>query len=89
MASGSIPAAPTNAKREVMPMGIAPYMTVTELADSWGTNPDKLHEYARRESDPLPIRYIKGKTRYGIVMVEEVNEWLLRNTVLANERKSA
>lgn len=66
-----------------------PYMTAGELADSWGVAPEKLYEYARRESDPLPIRYVRGKTRYGIVMVEEVSEWLLRNSVLFNDRKAA
>lgn len=69
-------------------MVVAPYMTVSELAESWGTYPDQLYGYARRQSDPLPIRYIKGKTRYGIVVVEEAHEWLLRNTVLYGERKA-
>lgn len=70
-------------------MGTVPYMTIKELAESLGTNADKIREYARRVNDPLPVRYLAGKTRYGIVVVEEVTAWIDRNTVLYSEMVDA
>lgn len=63
------------------------YLTVPELADQLGVQPHSIREYACREEDPLPIRYMKGKERSGFVIVEELNEWLARNTCLHTERR--
>lgn len=64
-----------------------PYMTVGQLAAMWGTKPSKLHELARRRDDPLPIRYVKGKSRSGFLALAEVECWVERNTCLYQERR--
>ena len=40
---------------------------------------------ARRAEDPLPVRYLKGKTRYGFVVVPELMEWLERNSEVRSD----
>ena len=63
-------------------------MTVSELASEWGVKVNGIYSLAASRDDPLPIRYPKGKVRSGFVVVEELNEWIGRNTVLYNERKA-
>lgn len=62
-------------------------MPVREIADQLGTNHSTILQYARREDDPLPLRYIKGKRNGGFVIVPEFVEWLERNTCSYAERK--
>jgi len=59
--------------------------TIPDLAKQWHKKPQTLYALAKRESDPLPIRYLDGD-RYGGVLVSEFEEWLRRNTKLLNER---
>lgn len=64
------------------------YLTFPELARQLGTRPDHLMPYVNRELDPLPLRFIKGKRRSGFVVVEEMNEWIERNTVHYQEKEN-
>lgn len=61
-------------------------MSKREVARQLGTNESKVGEYARREVDPLPLRYIKGKRNGGFVVVGEFVEWVERNTVMYRDR---
>ena len=61
--------------------------TVPDLAKQWHKRPKALYDLALREDDPLPVRYLPGD-RYGGVLVSEFEEWLRRNSVLANERST-
>ncbi|BDE94908.1 hypothetical protein [Raoultibacter timonensis] len=63
------------------------YMTAPELASQWGVKLAHLYELASRSIDPLPLRYERGKTRSGFLIIEELNDWIARNTVLYSERK--
>ena len=72
---------PQDRKEIDMPVVI----TVPELAEQMHKSPDKLYEWAKRENDPLPVRYIGGE-RYGAILVSELAEWFIRNGQLANER---
>lgn len=63
-----------------------PYMTVSQLASMWGTKVETIRTYARRADDPLPIRYIAGKSRYGFIALSELEPWVERNTCLLGER---
>jgi len=60
-------------------------ISVPALAKDWHKNPDRIYELASREKDPLPIRYLPGD-RYGTILVSEFETWLMRNTVLFNEK---
>lgn len=62
-------------------------ITTKDVAQKLGTNHATVLEYARRQEDPLPLRYIKGKSNGGFVVVEEFLEWIKRNTCMFNERK--
>ena len=46
----------------------------------------KLYEWAAREVDPMPVRYVDGE-RYGSVLVSEFEAWFKRNTGLYSERR--
>ena len=59
--------------------------TVPELAKEGHKSADRLYELARREEDPLPVRYMDGD-RYGVILVDEFAAWLKRNGRLYNER---
>ncbi len=57
------------------------YMPLSEVALQMGTRDDNLLPYIRRAEDPMPVRWLAGKSRYGFVIVAELNAWLERNTV--------
>ena len=67
---------------------MATYMTAPELAEEWGVKLNSVYALAGASKDPLPIHYVMGKTRNGFVIVDELNEWIGRNTVLYSERKA-
>lgn len=60
-------------------------INVPDLAKQWHKRKETIYEMAKRESDPLPLRYLDGD-RYGAVLESEFSEWFVRNTKLANER---
>ena len=60
-------------------------MTMGLLAEQLGTRKDKLMVYARRAEDPLPVRYLDGKKRYGFVMVSEFSAWLERTSEVRSD----
>ena len=57
------------------------YMPLSAVARQMGTRDDYLLPYIRRAEDPMPVRWLAGKSRYGFVIVAELNAWLERNTV--------
>lgn len=61
-------------------------MTVRQLADETGWDEKNIRDYARDAVDPLPIHYVKQRHRGGIVIVEEVQEWIRRNSRLYAEK---
>lgn len=63
-------------------------MPVREVAEQLGTNHSTILQYARREDDPLPLRYIKGKKNGGFILVSELSDWIVRNTCSYSERKN-
>lgn len=62
------------------------WTTVPELAKEGHISAEKLYELARREEDPLPLRFLGDRSRYGQVLCSEMDEWVRRNGVLMNER---
>ena len=62
------------------------FMSVKRFADECGWDVKLVYEYARDGSDPLPIHYVKGRHRGGVVIVQEVSEWIRRNSRLYSER---
>ena len=65
---------------------MAAYMTVRQLADETGWDEKNIRDYARDSADPLPIYYVKQRHRGGIVIVDEVSEWIRRNSRLYSEK---
>lgn len=64
------------------------FIPATEVASQIGVDMPSFREYAKRKTDPLPIRYLPGRRRYGFFIVSEIEEWMLRNTDLYAERDS-
>lgn len=62
------------------------WITVPQLAEEGHISPDTIYQLARREEDPLPLRYING-ARYGQVLVSELTEWVQRNGILMRDKK--
>lgn len=60
-------------------------ITMGPLAEQLGTRKDHLMVYARRAEDPLPLRYLDGKKRYGFVIVPEFVAWLERNSEVRSD----
>lgn len=60
-------------------------ITVPELAEQMGKSEVQLYSWAKRENDPLPLRYVSCE-RYGSVLVSEFEEWFKRNGVLMRDR---
>ncbi len=65
------------------------WTTVPDLAREGHVSADRLYELARREVDPLPLRYIGGGTRYGQILVSELEDWVKRNGCFYNERRGS
>lgn len=65
---------------------MAAYMSVKRLADETGWDSKQIYEYAKDRSDPLPIYYVKNRYRGGVVIVDEVSEWIRRNSRLYADR---
>ena len=64
---------------------MAVMITVPELAEQMHKSTDQLYAWARRDNDPMPLRYVSGE-RYGSMLVEEFAEWFKRNGVLMADR---
>lgn len=63
------------------------FVTVPDLARQMGKTVNTLYEWARREEDPLPLRYERGTSRSGCVAVAEFMDWWKRNSVHYQERR--
>lgn len=55
------------------------FLSVPEAARELHTKPETLREWASRHDDPFPIEILPWNSRHGIVMVEKMKEWYLRN----------
>lgn len=66
---------------------MAAFMTVKKLAEETGWDEKNIRAYAKDASDPLPIYYVKQRFRGGVVIVEEVEEWIRRNSRLYSEKE--
>ncbi len=62
------------------------FMSVKQLAEETGWDVSCIYEYARDVADPLPIYYVKQRYRGGVVIVDEIKEWMHRNSRLYSEK---
>ena len=62
------------------------YTNVAKFCEQTGHDPDHMRAFAKRKEDPLPLRYMPGQRRNGFFIVDELDEWLKRNTCFMNER---
>ena len=62
------------------------FLTVKALAEQTGWDIKTIYAYAKDEYDPLPIRYVRGRFRYGILIASEAEEWVRRNSRLYSEK---
>lgn len=61
-------------------------VTVADLAEQMGKDKHTLYGWARREVDPLPLRYERGSRKAGSIVVAEWRDWWARNSVHFKER---
>ena len=61
-------------------------VTVPALAEQMGKSRNTIYEWARRKEDPLPLRFEKGTSKNGCIIVDDFKEWWLRNSVHYQER---
>lgn len=59
---------------------------VKRLAAETGWDIHTIYGYAGRDEDPLPLRYVEGRKRRGIIKEESFWEWFDRNSVAYAER---
>ena len=50
-------------------------ITVSELAEQMGKSVNTLYDLAKRDYDPLPLRYLAGEVKNGAILVSELEEW--------------
>lgn len=63
-------------------------ITVPDLAEQTGKSRNTIYGWAKRENDPLPLRFEKGTSKDGFIVVDEFLSWWSRNSVHYNERHS-
>lgn len=61
-------------------------MTVPKMCEEMNMDLHTAYELARREEDPLPLRYLRGNKKNGRILEDELREWWLRNSVHYQER---
>lgn len=61
-------------------------MSVNDVQRQTGWSKLRIFDFAARASDPLPLRYVDGTERGGVVVVAELVAWLDRNSILYAER---
>jgi hypothetical protein len=61
--------------------------SVGEVATLLHKSEDTIFKLARREQNPFPIRYFERSTRGGIVLRDEMLDWLKHSTRLASEKE--
>ena len=62
------------------------FTTVDEIKQQTGWGSNRVYEYAARAVDPLPLRYVNGSTRSGVVLTADLVEWFKRNSVPYSEK---
>lgn len=60
-------------------------LSVSELSSQTGWSKPRIYEYAGRHEDPLPLRFVCGSRRGSVVLADEFNSWLQRNSTLYSE----
>lgn len=55
-------------------------VTVGDLSDQMHIDNSRFYEWAKRESDPLPLRTMNGMKRSSSMLVSEWAEWWRRNS---------
>lgn len=63
------------------------FISLAGIQEQTGWSRPRIYEMAGRAYDPLPLRYLKGSTRGGVALVDELADWYRRNTVMFNERE--
>ena len=66
---------------------MAVMVTVSQLAEEMGMKKSTLYGLARRENDPLPLRTLHGFKRSSVILVSDLEEWLVRNSDFFKEVK--
>lgn len=62
------------------------FKTVKSLCDEMAVDPHTIYRLASRADDPLPLRYLPGQQRSGVVLEREMDEWFERNSVHYQDR---
>lgn len=61
-------------------------MSVNDVQRQTGWSKPRIYDFAARHDDPLPLRYVDGTERGGVVVVAELMAWLDRNSSMYAER---
>lgn len=61
-------------------------MSINDVQRQTGWSKPRIYDFAARASDPLPLRYVDGTERGGVVVVAELIAWLDRNSSMYAER---
>ena len=61
-------------------------MSVNDVQRQTGWSKPRIYDFAARADDPLPLRYVDGTERGGVVVVAELMAWLDRNSSMYAER---
>lgn len=61
-------------------------MSINDVQRQTGWSKPRIYDFAARTSDPLPLRYVDGTERGGVVVVAELIAWLDRNSIMYAER---
>lgn len=55
------------------------WLTPNQAAAELNVEVHRIHEWAKRERDPLPVHLPPGNCREGIIFRDEMNRWVLEN----------
>lgn len=61
-------------------------MSVADIQKQTGWSRTRIYEFAARALDPLPLKFVNGTNRGGVVVVAELLAWLDRNGCSYMER---
>lgn len=77
-----------NQRIKRLPVPVKEYYNAYEVAYLLQVSKDKVYDLARRPSDPLPLRCLRGNMRGALIHRDDLRDWIERNTVLFAERKT-
>lgn len=61
------------------------WLSLPEVAEELGMDYKRVRAWTKRKHDPLPARLIDGNRKQSRVYRPQLNEWLMRNSEVANE----